>query len=97
MDSKDLMLGVFESSGAERWARARGVSTSSEYLRKLVADAQGYLTLLGISGSNTDLGGGSIGPSWYEERPFVARYTPQGEHRWSRTLGPTLQTTLLDP
>jgi hypothetical protein len=97
-DPPDLMMGVLEANGTDRWARARGVGDyTSEYLRKLTVDAQGNLTLLGIASAPTDLGGGFIGPSWLAERPFLARYTADGAYRWARTLDPELGNLQLAP
>jgi hypothetical protein len=57
--SSDLFLASFTSSGAHRWSRAAG-STSSEYGRAVAADGNGNVYGTGSFYSAIDFGGGSI-------------------------------------
>jgi hypothetical protein len=93
--SSDLMLGLLEAGGADRWARRYGGEEASEYPRRLGTDAAGNLVVMGVASGVADLGGGPISPSWYDTHGFVAGYGPTGEHRWSRSLNPWMDPTLL--
>lgn len=80
----DLMLGVLESSGADRQARRYG-DTPVDYLTRLVADPRGNLVVMGWTSGGSGVGGGPIG-SPVGGNGFVASYTATGAHRWSRAL-----------
>ncbi|RYZ42165.1 MAG: DNRLRE domain-containing protein [Myxococcaceae bacterium] len=93
--SPDVMLGVLEASGTDRWARKYG-DDATESVSRVAVDAQGRILLAGASRGAVDLGGGSIGPTRGNElQTFVASYGPEGAHRWSRTVGPDLHGPLL--
>ncbi|WNG20262.1 DNRLRE domain-containing protein [Cystobacter fuscus] len=91
---EDVLLGVLEASGADRWARRYGTLTG-EYVRRMVVDAWGNLQVVGVFRGRSDVGGGTIGANWQLAHGFVASYGPNGAHRWSRALAPDLDT--LDP
>ncbi|OJH36977.1 hypothetical protein BON30_31305 [Cystobacter ferrugineus] len=93
--SSDLMLGILEAQGTERWARRYGGEEASEYPRRLGSDAAGNLVVMGVASGVADLGGGPISPSWYDTHGFVASYGPTGEHRWSRSLNSWMEPSLL--
>ncbi|MFP2904121.1 DNRLRE domain-containing protein [Pyxidicoccus sp. 3LFB2] len=94
-ETEDIMMGVLEASGADRWARARGTENVGEYVRELEVDGQGSFTLLGSINGVTDLGGGELGTTLSDYRQFVARYMADGAYRWARTLDPDLDAQLL--
>jgi hypothetical protein len=93
--SSDLMLGILDAQGADRWARRYGGVEASEYPRRLATDAAGNLVVMGVASGVADLGGGAISPSWYDVHGFVASYGPTGEHRWSRSLNSWMDPSLL--
>ncbi|MFY0577811.1 DUF7594 domain-containing protein [Cystobacter fuscus] len=93
--SSDLMLGILEARGVDRWARRYGGVEASEYPRRLATDAAGNLVVMGVASGVADLGGGAISPSWYDVHGFVASYGPTGEHRWSRSLNSWMEPSLL--
>ncbi|NBD08355.1 CBM96 family carbohydrate-binding protein [Corallococcus silvisoli] len=88
----DAMLGVLESWGADRWARALG-DTAREQALRMAADAQSRLVVLGDLAGGSDVGGGYISTGG---RGFVASYAlGSGAHRWSRALPEGLEPALL--
>jgi hypothetical protein len=86
----DLVLGTMRASGHDGWVRTAG-GTSQELAYSLGVDAGGGLVVGGWTRAGTlDLGGGVLTgtpPSWDTLQHFVARYGPDGAHRWSRLLG----------
>ncbi|MFP2927891.1 DNRLRE domain-containing protein [Pyxidicoccus sp. 3LG] len=90
----DLMLGVVEAGGTDRWARRHG-DDATENVTRMVLDAQGGFRLAGHHTSPVDLGGGPIGASLAPGlQVFVASYGPDGSHRWSRSMGQNLRYEL---
>ena len=91
----DVMLGVLEASGADRWARRYG-GDGNDGVTTMKVDAQGNFRLAGGHGQPVDLGGGLIGPVYEREsQTFVASYGANGAHRWSRNVGPNLSQPLV--
>ncbi|MCP3166655.1 hypothetical protein [Myxococcus qinghaiensis] len=94
-ENSDMVLGVLESSAADRWGRLYG-GIFREYVSGLFVDAQGNLVTGGVFDYETDLGGGTLNPyQASEESPFVVSHGPDGTHRWSRAVGEGLNLTLL--
>lgn len=94
-ENSDMVLGVLESSAADRWGRLYG-GIFSEYVAGLFVDAQGNLVTGGVFDYETDLGGGTLNPYQAGEgSPFVVSHGPDGTHRWSRAVGEGLNLTLL--
>jgi hypothetical protein len=94
-------LGALSSSGADVWIRSVG-SPFTLWVGELAVRGNGELTLLGRGEEEFDAGGGPLGfsggsPYIPTSRPFVARYTADGAHLWSRTFdwGRTLDMALL--
>ncbi|WP_235685336.1 hypothetical protein [Corallococcus silvisoli] len=88
----DVMLGVIEPGGADRWARAIG-SENHEHAVRMVADSQGRIVILGDFAGGSDVGGGFISS---QGNGFVASYDPgSGAHRWSRALPLGMEPALL--
>ncbi|GMT98522.1 hypothetical protein KH5H1_26410 [Corallococcus caeni] len=77
-------FGALTRTGADVWIRDLGASARPQ---ELAVSPDGALTLLGRGFGEFDVGGGPLG---VDERilvmPFVARYSPEGEHRWSRAF-----------
>ncbi|ATB36155.1 hypothetical protein CYFUS_001569 [Cystobacter fuscus] len=92
-------LGVMTATGSDAWLRAVGEPVS---LGELAVGNDGSLVLSGVGLEAFDVGGGALGFAWGSpfvptNRPFVARYTAQGEHLWSRSFdqGRSLDMALL--
>ncbi|MCP3139232.1 CBM96 family carbohydrate-binding protein [Pyxidicoccus xibeiensis] len=85
----DVMLGVLEAVGTDRWARRHG-DDNTESVTRMVVDAQGNFRLAGTHVDPVNLGGGTIGaPRGTSAHVFVASYGPDGVHQWSRSVGPS--------
>jgi hypothetical protein len=83
-------LGALSGTGADVWIRPVGSAFTLE-LDELAVRADGSLLVVGSGNEEFDAGGGTLGYAWGSpfvstQRPFVARYTPEGEHVWSRTF-----------
>ena len=86
-------LGVMTASGEDVWMRSVGTGTGfSLWFDELVVSEDGSLVVTGQGEGVFDLGGGAVGfslgfsPYFSTRRGFVARYSPQGHHQWSRVL-----------
>jgi hypothetical protein len=83
-------VGTLKASGQDGWLRTLG-GTSAEEAYSLGVDSGGNLVVGGWTVADSlELGGGPLtgAPlSWGTVRHFVARYGPDGTHRWSRLLG----------
>ncbi|RKH72588.1 DNRLRE domain-containing protein [Corallococcus aberystwythensis] len=91
----DVMLGVLESAGTDRWARRYG-NGIGEWVSAMRVDAQGNFRLAGFAEGPVDLGGGVFGPQYEAgSQTFVAAYAANGAHRWSRSVAPDLYGTPL--
>lgn len=86
----DLLVGTLKASGHDGWLRTAG-GTAREGASSLGVDSGGALVVGGWTEADTlELGSGPLTgapPSFGAVRHFVARYGPDGAHRWSRLLG----------
>lgn len=83
----NIFLATVRPDGTALWARSIGGSTE-EVLKDAVVGIDGNVFFSGIvrySGT-VDLGGGQL-PRYGSQDGFLASYTEDGEHRWSRTVG----------
>ncbi|HYO56340.1 DUF7594 domain-containing protein [Archangium sp.] len=77
-------LGALTHTGADLWIRDLGLNVR---LRELAVSGDGALTVLGQGLGEFDVGGGPLGVDLRVSLlPFVARYSREGEHRWSRAV-----------
>ncbi|HEX5747958.1 MAG TPA: hypothetical protein VFZ09_17080 [Archangium sp.] len=77
-------LGALTQTGADLWIGDLGMDVR---LRELAVGADGALTVRGLGLEEFDAGGGPLGVGQRVSLlPFVARYSPEGEHRWSRAF-----------
>lgn len=80
----EAFIGALTRTGSDVWIRELGANVR---LADLAVGPDGALTVSGRGFGEFDLGGGPIG---VDERilamPFVARYSPDGAHRWSRAF-----------
>ncbi len=86
-------LGAMTASGEDVWMSPVGAGTGfTLWFDELAVSEDGALTVSGEGEGVFDLGGGSLGFSlgfspWFStQRGFVARYSPQGQHQWSRVF-----------
>jgi hypothetical protein len=86
-------LGAMTALGEDVWMTSVGTGTGfTLWFNELAVSEDGALTVSGQGEGVFDLGGGSLGFSlgfspWFStRRGFVARYSPQGQHQWSRVL-----------
>ncbi len=78
----DILLASFAGDGTHRWSARRG-SSAEDFAPAIAVDADENLFVAGKIGDGADLGAGpeSSGGA------FLASYTSDGQHRWSRVLG----------
>ena len=81
------------ASGEDAWITSVGTGTGfTLWFNELGVSEDGALTVTGQGEGVFNLGGGTLGFSlgfspWFStRRGFVARYSAQGEHQWSRVL-----------
>lgn len=88
----DGFLGALTRSGADLWIRGLGLNVR---LHELAVSADGALTVLGRGLGEFDVDGGPLGVDLrILLLPFVARYSREGEHRWSRAMAQGLAPRL---
>ena len=81
-------LGAMTAAGGDAWLRSVGSPVS---LDEFAVGRDGSFVLSGTGYEAFDAGGGSLGFAWGSpfvptNRPFVARYTAEGAHLWSRSF-----------
>jgi hypothetical protein len=86
-------LGALTASGEDAWMTSVGTGTGfTVWFNELEVSEDGALTVTGQGEGVFNLGGGTLGFSlgfspWFStRRGFVARYSAQGQHQWSRVL-----------
>lgn len=87
----DGMFGTLTASGGEGWVRVLKTHPSGDVAEQVAVDGAGNLVVNGaVSADTLDLGGGELGTPGLprtEQFRFVASFSPNGTHRWSRMLG----------
>ncbi len=82
-------IGALSDSGADMWIRSLG-SGYTLWFHELAMGEDGAFTVTGSGQNAFNPGGGQLGylsPFYHElRRPFVARYSADGQHSWSRTF-----------
>jgi hypothetical protein len=85
MDVDRSVTATFEEATGSSWVARRG-GPADERSADLAAGPGGALAITGDCDLGCDLGGGAL-PIAGERDVFVARYTRDGDHVWSHTLG----------
>lgn len=80
----DLFLAKFSPAGAHLWSRSFG-DGDFQLGRAVAVDGQGNVLVTGNLWGTTDLGGGDLVSQGSDL--FVAKFSPAGEHLWSRHYG----------
>jgi beta-propeller repeat-containing protein len=86
----DLLVAKFESNGAHMWSKLLG-GTYDDHAVAIAASPSGEVLLAGNANSRSvNLGGQDLSTTrdfaWTDYDIVIARYSPEGEHVWSRRL-----------
>lgn len=84
--SHDLFLAKYGDQGEHRWSRRTG-GKASEQPRGVAVDGGGGIAVAGVFQGDASFGGATFHATPYGQDLFVARYTAQGTHLWSRRAG----------
>jgi len=82
----DAYLVSFSSAGVYRWSKRFG-STETDYAHGVGADAQGNVYVQGAFKGTVNFGGGDLSSNGPDADLFIASYTINGVHRWSKRYG----------
>ncbi|MDC0669375.1 hypothetical protein [Nannocystis radixulma] len=81
----DAYVVVFDGDGEHVWSRDFGDDAHQVAYDVAITPAD-ELVVIGTSAGTSDFGGGPL-PAAGGEDHFIAKYTPDGEHVWSRLFG----------
>jgi hypothetical protein len=79
----DVFVASFTSNGAHRWSKSYGDVDDDAGVR-VVVDAQANVLVMGHYIGSIDFGGGKITTSSSCPDLFLAGFTSDGQHRWSK-------------
>ncbi len=83
---KDIYLAQYSSAGAHLWSRQFG-GAADDIARSVAVDGSGNIVITGNFASSTvDFGGGALANSAGADI-FLAKYTSNGAHLWSKRFG----------
>ncbi|MGH2829777.1 MAG: hypothetical protein ACRDJM_04780 [Actinomycetota bacterium] len=87
VDPYDMVLAKYSGQGEHLWSKRIGGQGGDE-AHSVATDPGGAVVMAGETDSpSIDMGGGPLtGPVGYSDL-VVAKYSPQGEHLWSRRIG----------
>ena len=86
----DIFLARFDANGNVLWAHKYG-DAGDQYPGNIAINESGKIAMIGFAKSAINLGGGPLVPTG-NINPFLAVFTPQGTHVWSKIFtGPGLQ------
>lgn len=90
-DSPGLFLASWDRQGVHRWSHGfvafgGGARFSEHGGFELALDGGGDLYVVGDYQGSADLGGGALAPVGSHYTSMLASFTPDGVHRWSRSL-----------
>jgi hypothetical protein len=81
----DIFLAKLTAAGGHGWTKAFGSSLGLGEIGKTVAvDGAGNVVLVGDMVENVDLGGGLLTAPTATYDVFIAKYSPDGGHLWSK-------------
>ena len=83
---KDVFLVKYDAAGAHLWSLRFG-GLDEDIGQSLEVDSKGNIVITGTFKGEADFGGGKPFASIGMTDAFVARYSPQGKHLWSRRVG----------
>jgi hypothetical protein len=85
--AKDVFLVKYSSTGAHVWSKRLGGS-GYDMGGSVAVDGAGNVVVVGTFEGTINLGGGSL-TSAGERDLFVAKFSPAGQHLWSKRFGGT--------
>jgi hypothetical protein len=85
--SNDIFAASYDSNGREIWSDSWG-NTSDDRGTSVAIDGQGSVIVTGSFTYDVDFGGGRI-PNSGGADIFLAKYSSNGMHQWSRSFGTT--------
>jgi hypothetical protein len=80
----NVLVGALAADGHCRWTHGHG-NEGNEWGQAIAVDDAGNVTVFGVMRSGMNFGGGPIDTGG-KSGLFVAGFTPDGAHRWSRAL-----------
>jgi len=83
ISASDIFVASFNADGAHRWSKGFGSGTGEG--RSVAVDSSGNIYVTGFRRGTVDFGGGSTSGSGYDDI-FVASFTSDGDHRWSKVF-----------
>jgi uncharacterized protein (AIM24 family) len=83
--SSNIFIAKYSANGDHLWSKCFG-SNSSGGGNAITTDASGNVVVTGYFGGTVDFGGGPLN-SLYGNNIFVAKYSANGSHLWSKSLG----------
>lgn len=85
--STDAFLAKYSPAGACLWAKSFANFGDTEYGNGVTVDHSDNILLAGYAFSGIDLGGGNLENGGYGAYGYLAKFTPTGDHVWSRKAG----------
>lgn len=89
--STDIFLAKYSSTGTHLWSRALG-GPDFDFAADLATDNSGNIILVGNFRSRASFGGQEITSNGRKDA-FIASFTSNGQHRWSRGFGGVSEDT----
>jgi hypothetical protein len=84
----DIFLAEYSSTGAHTWSKRMG-GTGEDWVNKVAVDGSGGPVVTGYFNASVDFGGGMLTSAGGKDI-FVARYSSNGSHVWSKRMGGSL-------
>jgi len=85
--SFDIFVAKYNSAGVHLWSQRFG-DTGTDVMYSVVTDASGDMFLTGYFAETVDFGGGALVSAGGNDI-FLAKFSPNGIHRWSYRFGST--------
>ncbi len=84
---RDVFLAKYSgANGALVWVKRLG-NTADDYGNGVAVDEAGNVIVVGQFASTVDFGGGALTSSYGSADIFIAKYSPNGDHLWSKRFG----------
>ncbi|MCG8557984.1 MAG: SBBP repeat-containing protein [Proteobacteria bacterium] len=83
---RSILVAKFAPDGMHLWSKRFGGTGESDYGGSVATDAAGNILVTGAFGTSVDFGGGRL-TSAGDRDVFVAKFSPDGGHLWSKRFG----------